>query len=484
MTDRRNRREFMCDGTFIAGSLLVGGAAGAVAAAEKKGTLRVGAYVMDVSPKELPVAVNGGFTPRYYKTICDPICVRVIIVDDGKEQFVFSTLDVCLFAASFADKIRESASKKTGIAKERISFSATHTHYAPGIFDEEYTKYNAKYMDSLLELVPQAILKAKERLQPAKFGWTTAREPRHVFCRRWLMKAGTAWDEPKTFVDAPRNLAQMNPGYENPNSVTRTGIPDQTIYILSFQTPAGKPLALLANYSTHYAGSPNGVSADYFGVFAREVKKLLGAGDDFVAMMTNGTSGDTNCRDFSDKNQPKYDLEIVGKHVAEKTFEAYGKIQYSESVSLHSKQVVLRLANRKPTAGQVKEAQDFLVAHEKDTKLKATTRAYAQRTITISTWPNEVDVPLQAIQLGDVGICTIPNEVFSFTGHDLRVYSPFQPTFIIGLANGYNGYLPTAEQFELGGYTTWRGTSYLECEAEPKIRGQLLTMLRELDSAR
>ncbi|MDD3588108.1 MAG: hypothetical protein PHQ75_13075, partial [Thermoguttaceae bacterium] len=129
---------------------------------------------------------------------------------------------------------------------------------------------------------------------------------------------------------------------------------------------------------------------------------------------------------------------------------------------------------------QLQYARDFLAKYKDDPKVKVTTKSYAQRTLIQETLQEIANVPIQAVQIGDFGICTIPNEVFSFTGHDLRAYSPFEKTIVISLANGYNGYLPTSDQFELGGYTTWRGTSYLEYTAEPKIRAALLAMLKEL----
>jgi hypothetical protein len=56
-----------------------------------------------------------------------------------------------------------------------------------------------------------------------------------------------------------------------------------------------------------------------------------------------------------------------------------------------------------------------------------------------------------------------------------------KPTFTIQLANGYNAYLPTPEQHELGGYETWRArSSYLEVQAAPKITDTLLKLLEEV----
>ena len=52
---------------------------------------------------------------------------------------------------------------------------------------------------------------------------------------------------------------------------------DAGLSVLAVRTPAGKPVAVLANYSMHYVGSTP-VSADYFGRFADEIGRLVGGG--------------------------------------------------------------------------------------------------------------------------------------------------------------------------------------------------------------
>jgi hypothetical protein len=51
---------------------------------------------------------------------------------------------------------------------------------------------------------------------------------------------------------------------------------------------------------------------------------------------------------------------------------------------------------------------------------------------------------------------------------------------VIGLANGSNGYLPTPEQHELGGYETWLGTNRVQKDASVIITQHLLEMLTML----
>ncbi len=52
---------------------------------------------------------------------------------------------------------------------------------------------------------------------------------------------------------------------------------------------------------------------------------------------------------------------------------------------------------------------------------------------------------------------------------------------MVQLAHGYIGYLPTPRHFELGGYSTWPGTNYLEPRASEKIVDLLVEMARELE---
>ena len=84
-----------------------------------------------------------------------------------------------------------------------------------------------------------------------------------------------------------------------------------------------------------------------------------------------------------------------------------------------------------------------------------------------------------------IALAAVPCETFSITGLTIKKQSPFPQTMVVGLANGYHGYLPPPEQFPLGGYTTWRArTSYLETNAEPRIRGVIGELLKTLSPDR
>ena len=87
---------------------------------------------------------------------------------------------------------------------------------------------------------------------------------------------------------------------------------------------------------------------------------------------------------------------------------------------------------------------------------------------------------MQALRIVGLGIVSLPFETFVETGLALKRSSPIRPTCVIELANGAEGYLPTPEHHELGGYETWLGTSRVEPQASVKIEEELLSLLREV----
>ena len=63
---------------------------------------------------------------------------------------------------------------------------------------------------------------------------------------------------------------------------------------------------------------------------------------------------------------------------------------------------------------------------------------------------------------------------------EFRKRSPFAKSFMVELAHGYYGYMPTPRHFELGGYETWPGTNNLEPQASVKMMNALLGMANEV----
>jgi hypothetical protein len=341
-----------------------------------------------------------------------------------------------------------------------------------------------RYTKLLVEGLAEAVGRAASRLEPAKIGCAVESVPEEVSNRRWFMKEGAIPPNPFGHVDKVRT----NPPPGSPDIVKPAGPTDPDVSVLSVQTAAGKPLALLANYSLHYVGDVPGelLSADYFGEFSRQIQNRVAPGSasgQFVGMLSNGTSGDVNNISFlrvRPGGPPFSRINAVAARVADAAEKAYRRVEHREHVTLAMAEREISLGVRKPNAEELAHAQKIL-AHPNDKSHSGLDRYYADSSVRLSRYPDTVKLKLQAMRIGGVGIVAIPCEVFTEIGLEIKRRSPLRPSFTIELANGCDGYLPTPEQHALGGYETWRATSsFLEVEASRKITSALVEMLAEV----
>jgi hypothetical protein len=203
----------------------------------------------------------------------------------------------------------------------------------------------------------------------------------------------------------------------------------------------------------------------------------------FVAAMSNGTSGDVNNVDFRQKSlparQPFEQINYVAETLAQEAVRVAEKLDYQKELSLNVREAEIELGVRKPSEAEVRDAESKLAVAERP--LKGLPLIYARETTLLAKYPSTVKVKLQAMQIGSLAIASCPCETFTETGLAIKKESPFEQTFTISLANGYNGYLPPPEEHRRGGYETWRArSSYVATDAEAKVRQTILQLLSEL----
>lgn len=448
--------------------------------AEEK-IFRAGAYAQDITPLKFPVSVNGGMQDRQATGAHDRLHARCLVLDDGTTKIAIVVCDSCMIPQEILDTAKRQAAAATGIPIDRMLISATHTHTAPTLGAVFQSDPDPDYVKHLPGQIAKGIEKANANLVPARIGWGVGKDPTQVFNRRWRMKPGSIAADP---FGRTIDQVKMNPGYQAPGLIDPAGPIDPDVSILSVQTKDGKPLALLANYSLHYVGGVQPLSADYFGAFAERITQLLDAPKGFVGIMSNGTSGNINNINYGGPAPAKQgefeQIRIVADSVARAAFTAYKDIQHRDWVPLAMAEREIDLNVRLPSEEDIIRAKEIL-AQAKEPVLKTMPEVYARETVAMAEFPKTVKAKLQALRIGEQGIVAIPCEVFVEIGLEIRQKSPFKPTFTIELANGYNGYLPTPEQHKLGGYETWRArSSYLESEASTKITATVLDLLRQV----
>ena len=473
------RRGFLHAASVLAAPLVVRGSA------TEKRPFRAGAATSNIT---LPLgAANGGVISRggLATHIHDEMHARCLALDDGQTQIVIAICDLRMIGREIVDEVKRLVGDATGLVPENVLISATHTHGAPAAIGMHTAGIDRSYQDFLTVRIADGVRRALAKLAPAKIGWGAGTVPEHVFNRRWLMREGSIPADP---FGGQTDRVRMNPPRASQDLLKPAGPIDAELSIISVQHADGRPLALLANYGLHYVGGYKGghVSADYFAIFADRIGQLIGADridPPFVAMMSNGTSGDINNIDFRKPRQP-YEpwtrMRQVANDVADEAFQVYQQIEYREQAALAVATKELQLGVRRPDPRRVEWARGVL---KEETNPKRLTRPeiFAGEALKLADYPEKVPVLLQAIRIGELGIAAVPCEVFAETGLAIKARSPLRPTFTIELANGYNGYLPTPEQHKLGGYETWPARSaYLEVEAEAKIRKAVLELLEQI----
>ena len=305
-------------------------------------------------------------------------------------------------------------------------------------------------------------------------------------CRRVTVKPGVTYTN---LLGAAGDRVKMNWSSPQPDVDGDFSSPvDPEVFVLSVQHADGRPLSLLANYSLHYVGGVGSghLSADYFGVFCERMKELLNAEKQepaFVALMSNGTSGDVNNNDFRNARPPQKPYEqirIVAEDVAREVHRVNKTLSHRDDVKLAAVSTELSVAYRKPSAAEVEQARGLI--HGRDRlQLRTWPEFYAREQLILAAYPATTTLPLQVFRIGDLAIAQWPGEIFAVSGLELKRRSPVKPLFNIGLANGWYGYIPPPEQFALGAYETWRGrTSPLETNAIPKMMMSFEKLLQEL----
>ena len=448
--------------------------------------IKAGAAVGDITPQVWPAPLVGNYQTRYATEAADPLLARALVLDDGSTRLAIVTVDSCLVARKVFDEAKRLASEATGIRTDRMLMAATHTHSAPPAADTFLYQTDESYLAVLRQGIVDAVKRAADNLEPAELGWGTVDVPQHVFNRRWHMKPGGIVPNP---FGETTDQVRMNPPRDRALLDRPAGPTDPEVAFISVRSSGGRPIAVLANYSLHYVGGvpAERVSADYFGEFAKQIKRRVASHSDtesppFVGILSNGTSGDINNINFLNprgRREPFEQIRQVAEDVADEVFESWQHVEYRDDVTLAMAQREVELGLRRPTQEQIRRAQEFL-AEPDESKLPRNAKPYAKITLLFAEMQPTDRLILQALRIGDVGITAIPCEVFVEIGLEIKQRSPHQRTFTVELANGWNRYLPTPRQHRLGGYETWLGTNMLEVKASDKITNVVLELLNEV----
>jgi hypothetical protein len=403
-----------------------------------KSTFMAACAEIDITP-ELPITLAGSLSERHAKSIADPLFARLLLVANGKTSLLFMLLDVIGISNQDANLLRETLSQSMKLPQANICVACTHTHSGPAMMDAFDSKKETAYVEKTLQEIIAAATKLYSQLQPAEVAWGTGFENRPAYNRRYILKDGTL---------------KTNPGIGNPEILHPAGPTDPAFPVLLLRNINGEPLAVLASFSLHYVGADGGdvISADYFGAFSRAIKSKYG--NQCVAMLAHGASGDINNVNaqqkpepwFPDKARPSQKCAIVGEMLADQVEQIWNAATYHKDVPIAATestfvQRVHKIDDRKNDEAKANDAS-----------LSQMERVFARERLLLLDYPDVIEMPMLAWRIGDWAMATFTGQMFAQCALDLRYASPFETTAIVELANGWGGYVGRRMDYLLGGY--------------------------------
>lgn len=455
-------------------------------AGEALAEFQAGAAVVDVTPEQLPVRVNGGMLSRSADEVHMPLYARAIVLDDGQDRIGIVVVDSCMMPRPLLDEAKSLAAERTGIEPDHMLISATHSHTTPASMGCLGTEPDPSYVPFLRKKLVEAFVAAEANLEPARVGWAVGNAAEFTALRRWILRPDKIGEDP---FGNPTVRANMHAGRNWENVTGESGPEDPDLSLISFQAKDGRPLAVLANFSMHYFGGVPALHADYFGLFREGLESRLAADQQqdekrpaLVGIMSHGCSGDIWRRDYTVPAESRKDSHTVQSYadgLVDIALAAYKTISYDDDPDLEMAEARLNLNYRVPDKQLLEWAED-IVDEMGDRPPKNTEEVYAREQIILHE-RQAAEVAVQALRIGEIGIATTPNETYALTGLKLKLQSPLPRTMVIELANGGDGYIPPPEQMLLGGYNTWPARSAgLEVQAEPIITEAALGLLEKV----
>ncbi len=431
---------------------------------------RAGFADREVLP-DLGMEVPGGYGKAFGKVINDPPKVRAAVFDDGKKRVAIVGLDALAIRRETALAARKLITERTGIPGECILLGASHSHTSgptamvlPGEYDhasplvqelayQKSSSADTKYLERFVAGIADAVEAADKSRAECLLSFGVGKEDKVAFNRRQRMKNGMSFS---------------HAGRGNPDIVGYAGPIDPDVGVIGAWSRDGKPLGVVVNFSCHATTGPSAFSANWIYYLEKTIRGGLGA--DVPVVFLQGASGDITQVDNLDPFAPRtgdYYGQLIGGCVGAEALKVlYRADRGSGPFTVDATSKTWRIPRRVPEPARV---QRCLEAVKKNPKEVGTTEwTFAKEIVLLDALlakERDMEVEVQAVQVGPVVCFTTPAEYFVEFGLEFKKRSHFTIAFPVELANGCVGYVPTEEAFGQhgGGYET-RLTSYSNLE--------------------
>jgi hypothetical protein len=428
--------------------------------------LKAGFSRVDITPP-LGTDIQGYFFHRYATGVLDPLYLNAVAFSDKDTTAVIISADIIIIMMTYCDEIREYISEKTGIDKNNIMICCLHQHTSFGVRNpnDNNIMENKGYLDFLWSRFADVCKMAMDDMSDATLLTGEEEvEEKISFIRRYVMKSGAIETNPQgRYLEVERPYRKA----------------DNTVRVCRFKRDNKNDIALI-NFSTH-ADVVHGekFSADWPGFARNFVEKNI---ENVSCMLTVGAQGDSNHADFTIpqyKNGYEHSRHM-GEVIAKSVMSVWNKTKEESDTKIQTGITLIFNKTRTDGIDAYEEAKEFLDYSKKNnltggehiTKLGNAARIVKLRNATIFQ-----KVPITVVNLGRVGFVGFGGEPFTEYVDKIREAAPDRYIIASCCTNGGEGYLPTKEAFEEGGYEA--GSSPFSPELEEQCVKAALELLKK-----
>ncbi len=428
--------------------------------------LKAGAAKTDITP-DYPVWMDGNPRDRKSEGVHDPLSARALVVEGADGPFALVSAEICGLWEDTVAEIRAAISDAAGIRPERQLIACAHVHSGPatrGFLCPRETEYNAWLVDKLAHLVAEA----RHNAAPALAGSGSGQEFTISECRRLWRKDGTIM---MNWEDFPWD-----------DILGPAGPADPEVGVVRIDAVDGPTIAVIYNHAGH-PNTPPGtwfeLSGDYPAFASAMIEGELGG----VALFTNGAQGSVDIPAFRERDWDG--VERKGTWLAREVLSVAKDIRPACDLAA-AVRTSYPVAKRTIDPDYLKWARKIAAEtgeHVVNIRDGIDDEIYARMCVELAD--NGIDnyeLDMVGFTLGGAAFVSYPGELFTEIGLQIKRASPIEHTFIVDLANGSFGYVPTARAIEEGGYATRPGSGQLDAHAEDIIAEHALALLRRLNA--
>jgi hypothetical protein len=427
--------------------------------------MRAGVARIDITPTE-SIWMEGMLRAHRSEGVHDPIFAKALVMSNEEhldQACAIVAVDVCGMPAELTDEVRGAVERALGVPAAHTIIAAKHIHSGPDTdgTGEPEVRYTRTLADRLFQVVETAV----GNMQQVKAGSASGREDTISEYRRLLADDGHV-------------VMNWEP-YPREKLVGTLGEIDPEVGVLKIVDLSGQALCILFNH----AGHPNVLSGDNYLISAEYpgfAEKLLEEEFGGTAMFVNGAQGTMDIDGLGPRDWAG--MERLGGKLAAAVAEVARDIDPAEGLTVRCANLKHGLPARKVSGEQLAWAEEIIEQTGGKVEPLADGVGDDFKALLIKQLHAVQDRAIPAehvcIALDDMAFLSFPGELFTEIGMQIKAESPFARTYIIGLANGSIGYVPTRKAIGEGGYAV--DVRRVDADAEDVILSQSLELLGQV----